>query len=147
MNGRGQHGDFYIINNEIGIKLYHKPFKSIPEALKGIDLLIDESLCIINCEKSRMTPLYYGRSIVDCKDHFRAGICMSYLGNVKLTTRAGLLANRCSLDRMTIVNRIIKRLDKRLQKKGIKHNDLNESNIIWFKNKWYVIDLIGINLI
>lgn len=145
MNGQGQQADFYIINPEMGVKLYHLRYPSIRDALNMTDL-ISESVSIIECEFSGLTPKYHGRCIVNCGDHWRAGICMSYLGDNKLQNRAGLISWRIKnkLDQFAISNRIVARMRKRLKKLGIKHDDLNDKNILWFKNKWWVVDMYGV---
>lgn len=144
--GQGQHAKFYKINEYFGIKVYHDACSN-PGLKSPHRLLTEEMKALIQCSHSKFTPRYYDCQIVIDSDYALMGIVMTFLGTTSLSSRAIQISNRCKLDRMEIINRIKNKMDRKLRKEGIIHQDLNEWNIVRYENCWYVIDLYGVQLI
>lgn len=144
--GKGQTAEFYKINELLGCKVYNQIFPNL-ELAEQSHILNSEISSLILCEFSGLTPNYYNKCVVKFNNHFRLGIVMDYLGSNKLQNRAGLISHRIKgrLSAPEIVNRIIHKMRTRLDLLGLRHCDLNEFNILWFKNKWMAVDLYGVS--
>lgn len=126
----GFYGRYYQLSSKRGIKINYAEFDNTDDpnfsALLNI-IKKDATNLKIARKRFRFVPKFYAIRILTINGKIRIGIEMQHLGN-KTASSA-----KISYDHDSIYST--------LKKRGIVHTDIHAANLMWYKNRIWVIDL------
>jgi tRNA A-37 threonylcarbamoyl transferase component Bud32 len=131
----GVYGKYVPISNTRGVKILKAKFSSLKRLYRSEKYYRATEevnmLKVLNARNCDFVPKCYGLRIIQVGKNYHIGILLQHLGNVQL--------NDLRLENGRD-ERIWNRIEKQIEKFGFSHSDIHTSNIMFYKNKYWLID-------
>lgn len=131
------------LSGKRGIKLLIGTHYSMKELMDNgwWDMAIDEANCIKNVRRVYpYVPKCYGVKVVRIGREYRVGIILQHLGDDRLVDMDEYKNNSKKTNHQT------SKLYNELYNVGVKHGDLHEGNVMYYRNRFWAIDLQGVTV-
>lgn len=134
----GCSGRYIQLTKRIGIKVYYCDYETRESAIKyGVKEAAHEAKMARKIRKIyHNVPRCFGVKILKIEDKWHVGILLQHLGDERISDV------KEKIDPYRVVDSIRSQFDRR----KIYHSDLHHNNVMYFKGKFWVIDLLSVEI-
>ncbi len=139
--GKGFYARYYKLNNDLGMKLFNDSFvyKQSAKLSNVYENALMEHRNLVKVKKLiDIVPKSYGVHVVFYRNKYRIGLLMQHLDGIELEKKLMQEGKHEKFKHWEYP--VQKKIRRKLEAKGILHDDLHDSNIIYSKGKYWVID-------